>query len=208
MITSIPNMLTLLRILLIPLLIVTFFLEGNVWHWIALAVFILAGITDFFDGWLARTRGEQSKLGRFLDPIADKLLVAAIILMLTAVGRISGFVVLPAVVILCREIVVSGLREFLAELRVSVPVSRLAKWKTAIQMITLGFLIVGQASEPLIPATLIGEVGLWIAAGLTLFTGYDYMRAGLRHMIEEEAETEAGGKPAAIPEPAPRRQVG
>ncbi|MDJ0893716.1 MAG: CDP-diacylglycerol--glycerol-3-phosphate 3-phosphatidyltransferase [Alphaproteobacteria bacterium] len=188
MITSLPNLLTLARILLIPLVVVTFFLDGNVWRWVALGIFVTAGITDFLDGYLARTRQELSKLGRFLDPIADKLLVAAVILMLTAFDRISGLTVLPAVVILCREIVVSGLREFLAELRVSVPVSRLAKWKTAIQMVTLGFLLVGEAAEPTVPARLIGEVGLWVAAILTIITGYDYMRAGLRHMVEESGQ--------------------
>lgn len=184
LITSLPNLLTLARILLIPLVVVTFFLEDHAWRWVALSIFIAAGITDFFDGYLARTRQELSKLGRFMDPIADKLLVAAVILMLTAVESISGLNVLPALVILCREIVVSGLREFLAELQVSVPVSRLAKWKTAIQMFTLGFLLVGDAAAP-VPAQLIGEVGLWAAAILTIVTGYDYLRAGLRHMVEE-----------------------
>lgn len=186
MITSLPNLLTLTRILLIPLLVGTFFFDGNLWQWVALAIYTTAGITDFLDGWVARSLGEQSRLGRFLDPIADKLLVAAALLMLAGFNRIGELAMLPAVVILCREIVVSGLREFLAEIQVSVPVSRLAKWKTAIQMITIGFLLVGDASPAAIPATMIGEVGLWVAAVLTLVTGYDYMRAGLRHMVAEE----------------------
>ena len=156
------------------------------WRWIALAIFIVAGFTDFLDGYFARSRRELSKLGTFMDPIADKLLVAAVILMLTAFDRIAGLAVLPALVILCREIVVSGLREFLAELRVSVPVSRLAKWKTGIQFVTLGFLLVGEAAPPALMVQTVGEVGLWAAALLTLVTGYDYLRAGLRHMMEEE----------------------
>ncbi len=185
MIIGLPNLLTFARILLIPLIVLTFFFEGDVWRWVALGIFTAAGVTDFFDGYLARSRKESSKLGRFMDPVADKLLIAAVLLMLTAFDRLTGFTVLPALVILCREIVVSGLREFLAELQVSVPVSRLAKWKTTIQMFTLGFLLVGDASEPVVPSQLIGEIGLWIAAILTIFTGYDYLRSGLRHMVEE-----------------------
>ena len=170
---------------MIPLVVVTFFFDGHAWRWIALTIFVIAGFTDFLDGYFARSRREISKLGRFMDPVADKLLVAEVILMLTAFDRITGLVVLPALVILCREIVVSGLREFLAELRVSVPVSRLAKWKTGIQFITMGFLLVGEAAAPIFRAQLVGEIGLWIAALLTLVTGYDYLRAGLRHMVEE-----------------------
>jgi len=209
MITRLPNQLTLLRILLVPLLIGTFFLEGRIWPWVALGIFTAAGITDFLDGWAARTLGLQSKLGRFLDPIADKLLVAAVLLMLAAFDRITGIDILPAVVILCREIVVSGLREFLAELRVSVPVSRLAKWKTAIQMVTLGFLLVGDAAPAALPAALIGQIGLWVAAGLTLVTGYDYLRAGLRHMVEQDAAPAAAAaeKPAAGDRPPGRKRA-
>lgn len=191
MITTLPNLLTLSRIAVIPILVGLFFLDGAAPRWVALGFFTLAGITDFFDGYLARMRGQYSALGRFLDPVADKVLIAAVILMLVAFDRISGLTILPALVILMREIMVSGLREFLADLHVRVPVSRLAKWKTTIQMVALGFLIVGEASPDWIPAILIGDIGVWLAAGLTLVTGYDYMRAGLRHMLGKE-----GGVPA------------
>ena len=137
--TSLPNMLTLSRIGIIPLLILLFYLDRPLASWGALALFAIAGITDYFDGYFARHRKQVSAFGRFLDPIADKLLVAAVLLMLVATQRVAGLVVLPALVILCREILVSGLREYLAEIKVSVPVSRLAKWKTGIQMLALGF---------------------------------------------------------------------
>ena len=186
MITSLPNLLTLSRILVIPVLVALFFVPGNGAKWGVLALFTLAGITDYFDGYFARTRRQISALGRFLDPVADKLLVASVILLLVAFGRIANWSVLPALVILCREILVSGLREFLAELRVPVPVSRLAKWKTGIQMVAIGFLIVGDAAPPIFQAIIIGTVGLWIAAVLTLVTGYDYLRAGMKYMTRPE----------------------
>jgi cardiolipin synthase len=192
MITSLPNLLTLSRIVVIPVLVALFFLPGEAAKWSALVLFTLAGITDYFDGYFARSRRQISALGRFLDPVADKLLVASVILLLVAFGRISDWTVLPALVILCREILVSGLREFLAGLRVRVPVSRLAKWKTTIQMVAIGFLIVGDAAPPAIPALEIGAVGLWIAAALTMVTGYDYLRAGLKYMTAPER----GGKRA------------
>jgi cardiolipin synthase len=155
---------------------------------LALAAYTYACVTDFFDGYLARALHQQSALGRFLDPIADKLLVSAVLLMLVARDQIAGPTVLPAMVILCREILVSGLREFLAGLRVSVPVSQLAKWKTTLQMIALGFLIVGKAGPDFGPVSTaeIGIYGLWIAAALTLITGYDYFRVGLRHMADND----------------------
>src|SRR3954471_17713450 len=131
---------------------------------------------------MARRWEQQSEIGRFLDPIADKLLVSATLFMLTAFGRLSPEALLPALVILCREVLVSGLREYLAGLRVGMPVSRLAKWKTAIQMVAIGVLIVGDAGPAFLPVTMIGEGLLWIAALLTLMTGYDYLRAGLMHM--------------------------
>lgn len=189
MITSLPNLLTLSRIVAIPAIVALFWVEGDVARWASLAVYTAACITDFFDGYAARSLGTISRFGRFLDPVADKLLVSALLFMLVAADRISGFAILPALIILCREILVSGLREFLAELRVGVPVSKLAKWKTAIQMFTLGFLIVGSAAPPFIPAVQIGDAGLWIAAVLTIITGYDYLRAGLKHMLEEPAAT-------------------
>jgi cardiolipin synthase len=135
--------------------------------------------------------GQISKLGRFLDPVADKLLVSSVILMLVATGRISGLVVLPALIILIREILVSGLREHLASRSVGVPVSRLAKWKTMIQMFSLGFLIVHNASPAWIPSVWIGEIGVWVAALLTLITGYDYLRAGLDHLTAEPEQPPA-----------------
>ncbi len=181
MLTSLPNMLTCSRIIVIPLLIATFYFPGNTARWFACLLFCFAAVTDFFDGYLARRSNQTSNLGRFLDPIADKLLVGAVLFMLGAFHQVNSWTFLPAVIILLREILVSGLREFLAELRVSVPVSRLAKWKTAIQMGSLPLLLIGDA-WPEFPNHEIGEVGLWIAAALTLITGYDYLRAGLHHI--------------------------
>ena len=190
---SLPNLLTFSRILAIPAIVAAFYLREPWSDWIPLALFAYAGLTDFLDGWLARANKAQSALGRFLDPIADKLLIATILLMLVALDRIVGWTVLPAVVILLREILVSGLREFLAGARVSVPVSTLAKWKTALQMIALGFLLSGSSGDAVMPAVLpatgIGAVGLWIAAAITLYTGYDYLRAGTGHL---SASTDGG----------------
>ena len=180
--TSLPNMLTISRILAIPLVVATFYVAGDYARWFGCALFAAAGFTDWLDGHMARRWEQQSELGRFLDPIADKLLVSATLLMLTATGRLSTQAVLPALVILCREILVSGLREYLAGLSVGVPVSRLAKWKTAIQMVAIGVLIVGDAGPKMIPVVSIGETLLWIAAILTLVTGYDYLRASLSHL--------------------------
>ena len=185
MLTSLPNLLTLSRIMVIPPIVALFFIEGEMARWVTLGLYAAACVTDFFDGYIARSMGQISKLGRFLDPVADKLLVASVIFMLVATGRISGLVVLPALIILIREILVSGLREHLASISVGVPVSRLAKWKTMIQMFSLGFLIVHDASPAWIPAVWIGETGVWIAALLTLTTGYDYLRAGLNHLTAE-----------------------
>ena len=186
MITTVPNLLTLSRIIAIPALIGAFYLSSPLSNWLALTIFTVAGITDILDGYVARSMGSESGLGRFLDPIADKLLVAAALLMLVYVGRIGDWAILPTVVILCREILVSGLREFLAELRVSVPVSKVAKWKTMLQMVAIGFLIVGEAGWDPIPVMEIGRTGIWIAAIFTIYTGYDYLRAGLRHVTTPE----------------------
>lgn len=150
-------------------------------RWTAVSLFTLAGITDFFDGYLARRANQVSRLGRFLDPIADKLLVASVLLVLVGFNRVEQWTYVPAIIIMLREILVSGLREFLAELHVGVPVTKLAKGKTTVQMIALGFLIVGTA-VPLAKPT--GEVLLWLAALLTIITGYDYLKAGLKHMSE------------------------
>jgi cardiolipin synthase len=197
MLTSLPNLLTLSRILVIPPVVALFFIDGDMPRWITLGLYAAACLTDFFDGYLARSMGQISKLGRFLDPVADKLLVASVILMLVATGRISGLVVLPALIILIREILVSGLREHLASISVGVPVSRLAKWKTMIQMFSLGFLIVHNASPDWIPSVWIGEIGVWAAALLTLITGYDYLRAGLDHLTAEPEPSQ--GTKAATP---------
>lgn len=184
---ALPNLLTYGRIAAVPAIVALMMLQADWAQWLALTVFVLASVTDFFDGYLARAWQQQSTLGRMLDPIADKLLVASVLLMLVADGTIGPTSLWAAIVILCREILVSGLREFLAELRVSVPVSALAKWKTLIQMIALGFLIAGDSAERLISvANEIGLTLLWIAALVTLYTGYDYFRAGLHHVIGDD----------------------
>ncbi len=203
MIYSLPNLLTVSRILAIPLIVGMFWIGGDSGRWITLALFIMAGVTDYFDGLLARSMGKISSLGRFLDPVADKLLVASLLLMLVWSGSISGLLILPALVILCREIMVSGLREFLASIKIGVPVSKLAKWKTGVQMTALGFLILGDAGpvffHPLLTTAAIGEALLWIAAMLTIVTGYDYMRSGLKHMAEHRpAGTKSTKKESAI----------
>ena len=189
---ALPNILTYARIAAVPAVVGCMYwqslLGGGLWlRWVALAIFISAGITDFFDGYVARMWSQQSTFGRMLDPIADKLLVSSCLLMLAADGTIKGWSLWAAIVILCREILVSGLREYLATLRVSVPVTKLAKWKTTIQLIAIGFLIAGEAAEQIIPATtLIGIVLLWMSAIFTIYTGWDYFRAGIHHLIKED----------------------
>jgi cardiolipin synthase (CMP-forming) len=182
--TSLPNLLTLSRILVIPVVVATFWVHGDFARWFACALFSAAGLTDWLDGHMARRWQQQSEIGRFLDPIADKLLVSATLFMLTAFSRLPAEAILPALVILCREILVSGLREYLAGVRVGLPVSRLARWKTTIQMVAIGFLIVGDAGPRIVPVTFIGEGLLWLAALLTLVTGYDYLHAGFAHMTQ------------------------
>jgi cardiolipin synthase (CMP-forming) len=176
---SLPNILTYARVAAVPLVAGFMFWPEERWaRWTALAIYVAAAITDFFDGYLARAWAQQSSLGRMLDPIADKLLVSAVILMLVNSHAISGVTLVAAIVILCREILVSGLREYLAELRVPMPVTAVAKWKTAAQLVALGFLIIGPSGEDVIPGTVrIGIVLLWIAAILTLYTGWDYKKA-------------------------------
>lgn len=187
---SLPNILTYGRIIAVPLVVLCFFVEGRLEssdfaRWTALGLFIVASITDFFDGYLARIWKQTSTIGRMLDPIADKLLVSAILLLLAADGTIAGWTLWAAIIILCREILVSGLREYLAELKVSVPVSRLAKWKTTAQMVALAFLLAGPAGDKVVPyVTEMGIVLLWISALLTLYTGWDYFKAGLKHVMD------------------------
>ena len=196
---ALPNTLTYARIAAVPLVVACMYwqdiLQGGIWlRWVALALFITAAVTDVLDGYFARSWGQQSNFGRMLDPIADKLLVSSCLLMLAADGTIRGWSLWAAIVILCREILVSGLREYLAELRVSVPVTALAKWKTALQLVAVGFLLAGNAGDQLIFAvvdlgfpivTFIGLALLWASALLTLYTGYDYFRAGLHHLTDD-----------------------
>ena len=210
---ALPNILTYARIAAVPLVVACLYwqdiLQGGIWlRWVALAIFIAAGVTDILDGYFARRSGQQSSFGRMLDPIADKLLVSACLLMLAADGTIRGWSLWAAIVILCREILVSGLREYLAELRVSVPVTRLAKWKTTVQLVAVGFLLAGDAGDMILPSvtftsvtfdrvtqllgmttygivTMTGLILLWISALVTLYTGYDYFRAGVHHLIED-----------------------
>lgn len=182
---SLPNVLTYGRIAAVPALVAClFFLQGDVARWAAFALFVVAGITDWLDGYLARAWEQQSTLGAMLDPIADKLLVGAALMMLVYDGTIGKVSIWAAIIILCREILVSGLREFLAELNVKVRVSMLAKWKTAVQMIALAVLLAGPAAEKYLPgAEATGITLLWLAAVLTLWTGYDYLKAGVKHAM-------------------------
>jgi cardiolipin synthase len=190
---AVPNLLTYARIAAVPAVVACLYwqdiLQGGLWlRWVAVVIFISAGVTDVLDGYFARKWGEQSAFGRMLDPIADKLLVASCLLMLAADDTIRGWSLWAAIVILCREILVSGLREYLAELRVSVPVTRLAKWKTTLQLIAVGFLIAGDAGDAVIPVvTKIGIMLLWLSALLTIYTGWDYLQAGLHHLTREDA---------------------
>ncbi len=183
---SLPNALTYGRIAAVPALVAClFFLKGDVARWSAFSLFILAGLTDWLDGYLARAWEQQSTLGRMLDPIADKLLVGAVLMMLVHDNTITGWSIWAAIIILVREILVSGLREFLAELNVKVHVTQLAKWKTTMQMIALAVLLAGPAAEKIVPGILVGGLALlWIAALLTLWTGYDYLKAGVVHAME------------------------
>ncbi|MBN9071224.1 MAG: CDP-diacylglycerol--glycerol-3-phosphate 3-phosphatidyltransferase [Rhizobiales bacterium] len=192
---NLPNMLTYGRIVAVPLVVLCFYLEGRLQssdfaRWSAVIIFIVASITDYFDGYFARAWKQTSNIGRMLDPIADKLLVATCLLLLAAdrdrAGGIAGWSLWAAIIILCREILVSGLREYLAELKVSVPVTRLAKWKTTIQMVAIGFLLLGPTGDKIVPYwSSIGITLLWISAIVTLYTGYDYFRAGVKHIVDE-----------------------
>jgi len=185
---SVPNLLTLSRILAVPFLVFLLWRPTPVDYAITFVLYCVVGITDYFDGYLARAQGQISKLGQFLDPIADKIMVAAVLIMLISsrkanpVPEIEGLHIIAGLIILLREIIVSGLREFLAELRVSMPVSRLAKWKTTFQLVALGALILGGAVPNHEWVHDVGIVSLWAAAALTLMTGWDYLRVGLKHM--------------------------
>ncbi len=184
---NIPNLLTYGRIAAAPLVGATYYIPGNWGPWIAFTIFVIASVTDYFDGYLARAWKQQSALGRMLDPIADKLLVSVAILVLAVDGMFDGSSFWAAVIILMREVFVSGLREFLAELRVSVPVTRLAKWKTTMQLIAVAALLIAPALQGARQGVII-NIGLsffWATALVTLYTGYDYFRAGLKHIVKE-----------------------
>ena len=188
---ALPNLLTYARIAAVPVVVACMYFQAilgyGLWlRWVALVIFIAAGLTDVLDGYVARSWGQQSVFGRMLDPIADKLLVSSCLLMLAVDGTIKGFALWAAIIILCREILVSGLREYLAELRVSVPVTALAKWKTFLQLLAVGFCIAGEAGDKILPITTAIGIGLlWLSAILTLYTGWDYFRAGVRHLIKD-----------------------
>ncbi|CCE02339.1 putative CDP-diacylglycerol-glycerol-3-phosphate 3-phosphatidyltransferase [Bradyrhizobium sp. STM 3809] len=198
---SLPNILTYARIAAIPVVVGCIYAQ-SVWQyplwlrWVAVAVFIAAGITDYLDGHFARIWNQQSAFGRMLDPIADKLLVASCLLMLAADSTIQNWSLWAAIVILCREILVSGLREYLAALRVSVPVTKVAKWKTTMQLVAIGFLLAGEAGDTAVAqffptlGPIVSGIGIWLlglSAVFTIYTGYDYFRSGIHHLIEEDS---------------------
>lgn len=186
MLTDLPNILTLSRIAAIPLIVLLVAIGGAWGDLLAWIVFAAAGVTDYLDGRLAREMAQLSDFGRMLDPIADKLLIGATLMALVGFGHLPGWGIYPAIVIMLREILVSGLREYLAEIRVGLPVTRLAKWKTGVQMVALGLLVLSAPGAALLglgwlPMAWLGGTLLWIAAVLTLVTGWDYLNAGLRH---------------------------
>lgn len=181
--TSLPNMITMGRILLIPLIIMLMYIPTETTAWCALFFYTLACASDYLDGFLARKMNEVSDIGKFLDPIADKIMIGSLLVALAAIDRLDGIWVLPAIVILVREFLVSGLREYLGPKNITLPVSNMAKWKTTLQMIALGFLVMGNYGNDVLPFTLlIGQIGLSVAAVLTVTTGWNYMKAGLLHM--------------------------
>jgi cardiolipin synthase len=190
---SLPNLFTYFRLAAVPAVVACFFWGGafsandHTARWTALVIFAIAGITDYFDGWAARRLNKTTSLGVMLDPIADKLLVSACLLLLAADGTIAGWSLWAAIIILCREILVSGLREFLGHVQVTVPVSHLAKWKTTAQLVAIGFLLAGPAGNRVFPYTVeIGIVLLWLSALLTLYTGWDYFKAGVTTVVDSD----------------------
>ena len=178
---NLSNFLTLIRIAIIPIIVFCIYLKNPYFGWIAFVLFCLASITDYFDGYIARLRNEVTNFGTFLDPIADKLLVAAVILILTSKGVISDWDTVPALIILLREITVSGLREYLAGIKVSIPVSTIAKSKTLFQLSALALLILSESSIDVTPILYLGKIFLWVAAVLTLYTAYDYVKGSVKH---------------------------
>ncbi len=178
---NISNILTLLRIAVIPIIVICIYMKEPYFGWIAFFLFCLASITDYFDGYVARLRNEITNFGTFLDPIADKLLVAAVILILTSKGVIKDWDTIPTLIILLREITVSGLREYLAGIKVSIPVSRIAKLKTFLQLSALAILILSESTVDLIVILYLGKIFLWLAGILTLYTAYDYVKGSIKH---------------------------
>ena len=191
MLKKIPNILTVGRILIVPFFVLAFYLPGFYGDLTALILFITASFTDFLDGMLARLLGEESKLGELLDPIADKILVAAALILLVMNGTIKNYEVIAAIIILTREILISGLREFLAKGKITMQVTSLSKLKTFIQMVSIAILLTGESGNKIINfqdynAQTIGIILLWLSAFLTLYTGYDYLRKGIDHAINED----------------------
>lgn len=175
------NLLTLFRIFLIPVLVVAFFVNTTTWRFIAASVFIFGCLTDYLDGYIARAYDQVSKFGQFLDPVADKLLVTSTLLLLAGFDRISHISLIPATIILAREILISGLREHLVTAKISVRVTRLAKWKTAIQMSSICLLLVGETSKDFKTLSALGEITLWVSALLAVVTAYQYIRSTYKH---------------------------
>ncbi len=183
MLRQLPNILTVSRIALLPVLIGLFFIESSTAAWTALWIYIFCAVTDFFDGYLARKMGITSNFGTFLDPISDKIMVASLLIALATFDRLDGFWMIPAIVIMMREFLIAGLREYLGPQNVKVPVTRLAKWKTGFQMTALGFLVIGDYGDAILPNTLlIGQILLAIAAAITVLTGWNYLKAGFKHI--------------------------
>lgn len=180
---NLPNILTFFRIAILPAIIALFFFPTAWAAWTALGLYTLASITDFLDGYVARAMKTESALGKFLDPISDKIFVASLLVVLVGFDRLEGLWMIPAIIILIREFLVAGLREFLGPQNIQLPVSKLAKWKTTVQMVALGFLVVGDYGDVLLPNTLIyGQWGITIAAILTVITGWSYLTTGLKHI--------------------------
>ena len=190
---KIPNYLTIGRIIIVPIFVLTFYLPGFYGDIIPFSLFVIASFTDFLDGLLARMYKEESKLGELLDPIADKIIVATALILLVMDGTIKNFEVIAAIIILTREILISGLREFLAKGKVNMPVSGLSKLKTFLQMFAISILLLGQTGNKIINfqdynAQTVGIILLWLSAFLTLYTGYDYLRKGIDHAINEDSK--------------------
>ena len=191
MLKKIPNILTIGRIIIVPFFVLAFYLPGFYGDLTACVLFVIASFTDFLDGMLARMLGEESKLGELLDPIADKIIVATALLLLVMSGTIRHYEVIAATIILTREILISGLREFLAKGKINLPVSNLAKLKTFLQMVAISLLLTGETGNKILNfqdynAQTIGVILLWLSAFLTLYTGYEYLRKGIDHAISED----------------------